>query len=183
MMTKKIQEIADKISIWRETLLASINGLSGAQINFKPAEGEWSIADILHHLALADEANVRLSGLFFRQIKEQSVPADPSPDGSALDCMDKFRDGLSGKAKAPERVAPLSHLAAEESLARMRASREKLIEAMSGLSAYDLSRVSFPHPLLGALNGYQWLMIAGLHEIRHAAQIERIKTGEGFPAN
>jgi uncharacterized damage-inducible protein DinB len=181
MMTKKIQELADKISDWRETLLASVRGLSEAQINFKPADDQWSIADILHHLALADEANVKLSGLFFRQIREQSISEDPSPDESALDCMDKFRDGLTGKAKAPERVAPLSHLAAEESLSRLRASREKLIASMSDLSAYDLSRVSFPHPLLGALNGYQWLMIAGLHEMRHTAQIERIKSGEGFP--
>lgn len=156
MMTKKIQEMADKISGYREALLGSITGLSEAQINFKPAEDQWSIADILHHLALADEANVRLSGLFFKQIQEQSAPEDPSMDDSALDCMDKFKDGLSTKAKAPERVAPLSHLPAEQSLARLRASREKLIEAMTELASYDLSRVSFPHPLLGALNGYSF---------------------------
>ena len=180
-MTKKIQEIADKISGYREALLNSVTGLSEAQINFKPAEDQWAIADILHHLALADEANVKLSGLFLKQIQEQSVPSDPSPDESVVDCMDKFRENLNVKAKAPERVAPLSHLPAPESLARLQASREKLMQAMSGLSDYDLSRVSFPHPLLGPLNGYQWLMIAGLHESRHATQIERIKSGEGFP--
>lgn len=180
-MTKKIQEIADKISDYREALLGSITGLSEAQINFRPDEDQWAIADILHHLALADEANVKLSGLFFKQIQEQSAPADPSPDESVLDCMDKFRDSLNVKAKAPERVAPLSHLPAQESLVRLRASREKLIEAMNGLGGYDLNRVSFPHPLLGPLNGYQWLMIAGLHESRHAAQIDRIKSAEGFP--
>ena len=180
-MTKKIQELADKISSYREALLGSIKGLSEAQINHKPAEDQWAIADILHHLALADEANVRLSGLFFKQIQEQSVPEDPSPDESALDCMEKFKDNLKVKAKAPERVAPLSHLPEQESLARLQASREKLLEAMKGLAAHDLSRVSFPHPLLGPLNGYQWLMIAGLHEMRHAAQIDRIKSSEGFP--
>ncbi len=180
-MTKKIQELADKISGYRETLLGSITGLSEAQINFKPAEDQWAIADILHHLALADEANVRLSGLFLKQIEEQSTPADPSADESVLDCMDKFRDNLNVKAKAPGRVAPLSHLPSEESLGRLAASRAKLIEAMNSLAAYDLSLVSFPHPLLGPLNGYQWLMIAGLHESRHAAQIERIKSSEGFP--
>lgn len=180
-MTGKVQEIIDLISNHREALLASIAGLNEDQLNYKPAEDQWSIADLLHHLALADEANLRLSGLFIRTAREQNLPADSSPDASMLDCLDKFKGGLGGKAKAPERVTPLSYVPVEESLSRLKASRAGLLEAMDKLAAYDLSQASFPHPLLGPLNAYQWFMMAGFHEMRHTAQIDRVKAGEGFP--
>jgi hypothetical protein len=182
-MTKKIQEIVDKISAERGSLLDSVAGLSESQLDYKPAEDQWSIADILHHLALADEANVKLAGLFLRQSREQGFASDASPDASVLDCMDKHKDALtSTRAKAPDRVTPLSHLPAAESMARLRASREKLLESMRQLAAFDLNYASFPHPLLGPMNAYQWFVLAGFHETRHTAQIERIKSGEGFPA-
>jgi hypothetical protein len=31
--------------------------------------------------------------------------------------------------------------------------------------------VSFPHPVLGPTNGYQWFLFIGSHEARHADQI------------
>lgn len=180
-LTKKLQELVEAISKDRDSLLQAIDGLSQSQLDYKPAEDRWSVTDILHHLALADEANLKLTAIMLKQAEEQSLPPDPSPDESVLGCLDQFREPMSKQVKAPARVDPLSHIPAEESLARLRASREKLLENIGRLSIYDLGQLSYPHPLMGPFGAYQWLLLAGRHESRHTAQIEKIKANEGFP--
>lgn len=180
-LTKKLQELVEEISKNRESLLQSVNGLNQSQLDFKPAENEWSVTDILHHLALSDEANVKLTSIMLKQAQENSLPADPCPDESVLDCLDQFRGAMGGKMTAPDRVKPLSYVPAEESLTRLKTSREKLLANIGLLAAYDLSQLSFPHPFMGPFSAHQWLLLAGSHESRHTAQIGRIKTSEGFP--
>jgi DinB superfamily len=176
-VSRKLQEIADKISSEREALLQSISGLTEDQLNYKPSSDGWSISDILHHLALSDEANAKFAAYILRQAEEKGIPSDPTPDNSVLDCMDHLREPLKTQVKAPDRVAPRSHLPAEESIARLKASREKLLGAFEQLSRYDVSQLSYPHPFLGDLNTYQWLVLAGGHESRHTAQIRKIREG------
>ena len=181
--SKKIQEVLDQISKQRQGLLAASSGLSEAQLDYKPAEDQWSITDILHHMALTDESSVRLAGMMLKQAEEAKLPADPTPEASVMGSLDEFMPKLSGsKVQAPDRVAPRSHLPAAESIARLMASREKVVETWQHLGEYDLSTVTYPHPLLGDLNAYQWLIIAGRHESRHTDQIGRIKADPGFPA-
>lgn len=180
-LSKKLQEIVDSNSRDRQSLLDSVSGLSAAQLEYRPADGEWSIEDILHHLAISDEANIKLTSMMLKQAEEKKLPADPTPDESVLDSLDSLKGRLAQRVKAPDRVAPRSHLPAAESLARLEASRTKLTDAIEQLASYDLAQLSWPHPLLGDLNLYQWLMMAGRHESRHTAQIDRIKSGPEFP--
>jgi len=183
-MPRKIQEIVDLISNDRQSLLRSVSGLSEAQLDYRPAADQWSISDLLHHLALADEANVKLSSMMLKQAQEKDLPLDRMPEESVLDCLDRFAPTLqNNKMTAPERVAPKSHLPASESLARLTASREKLLAVITQLGQYELSQVKFPHPLLGELNTYQWMVLAGGHERRHTAQIGRIKSQAEFPTS
>ena len=180
--SKKLQEVLEQISNQRQGLLDASSGLSEAQLDYKPAEGEWSISDILHHMALTDEATAKLTANMLKQAVEKNLPADPTPEASVLGSLDEFTTKIAGgKFQAPERVAPRSHLASSEAIARLRASRESVVATVEQLAAYDLTGLTFPHPALGALNGYQWLIIAGKHESRHTAQIARIKADPGFP--
>ena len=181
--SRKIQEVLDQISNQRQGLLDASSGLSDAQLDYKPSEAEWSISDILHHMALTDEANAKLAANMLKQASEKTLPADPTPEGSVLASLDEFMPKLAtaGRVQAPDRVAPRSHLPAAESIARLEVSRDKVVAAWERLSEYDVSGLTFPHPLLGDLNGYQWLIIAGRHESRHTDQIGRIKADPGFP--
>ena len=180
-LPKKLQEVIDCISSERQALLDSTAGLSEAQLEFKPADGEWSISDVLHHLALTDEANFKLAANMLKQAQANSLPSDSTPEASVLRSLDGFKPKLTGKFQAPERVAPKSHLPAAESMSRLRDSRERMLAAVEQLGDYDLAALSYPHPLLGDLNGYQWLIIAGKHESRHTAQVARIKSDPKFP--
>jgi hypothetical protein len=181
-LSKKLQEITDRISHNRQQLLRSISELNEAQLNYKPEGAEWSICDIVHHLALTDEANAKLMSNMLKRARADSLPPDPSPDGSELHSVDEVLARMvEPKFQAPERVAPRSHLPLEESLARLKASREKVLGAVDELAGYDLSLLNFPHPFAGDLNVYQWMLIGSGHELRHTEQINRIKAQADFP--
>jgi hypothetical protein len=151
-------------------------------MDFRPEPDAWSIADVLHHLALTEEAQVRLQSKFQEQAEQGAVPSDPDPEGSVLHSVDEITRVADGaKARAPDRVNPRSHVPGAESLARLEASRARLLESVAALSRLDLRNLTFRHPFFGELDGYQWLLVTGWHERRHTGQIERIRRSPGFP--
>ncbi len=183
-MSKKIQELVDLLSSERQKVLDAVSGLSPAQLEHRPGDGLWSISDILHHLALTEEANAKFMSRLLKQADAGSLAQDPSPDQSVLDCLDSFAEKLHNtKATAPDFVAPKEHAPVTDSLGRLEAALAAVIDKVKQIGQYDLSQVAYPHPLLGSLNGYQWIVISGRHEGRHAAQIRRIKKAEDFPAS
>ena len=54
-------------------------------------------------------------------------------------------------------------------------SRARLKLAIDEADGIDLSQMHFPHPVLGRLDMYQWILFVGKHERRHIAQIARVK--------
>ena len=180
-LSKKVQEIVDSMAADRQKLLASIEGLNQSQLDYRTADGQWSISDILHHMALTDEANAKLMSRMLAKAESLNLPPDPSPDGSEIHSLDQFAEATRTKAQAPDFVTPQSQLPVEESLARLAASREKLADTVEQLAKYDLYQLTYPHPLLGNLDLYQWLLIGGRHEARHASQIRKMKSEPDFP--
>ena len=180
-LSKKVQEIVNSMAADRQKLLESIEGLNQSQLDYRTADGQWSISDILHHMALTDEANGKLMSRMLDKAESLNLPPDPSPDGSEIHSLDEYAELTRNRAQAPEFVTPQSHLPVEESLARLAASREKLAGTVERLAQYDLYQLTYPHPLLGNLHLYQWLLIGGRHEARHAAQIRKIKALPDFP--
>ena len=181
-LSKKLQELVDRISRQREKLLQSVSGLSDAQLNHKSDETAWSISEILNHVSLVDEANAKLTSNMVKRARADSVPSDPSPEASVIHSMDDILARMSAaKLQAPEFVAPRSPSSVDESLAKLKASRERMLANVGQLDGLDLSGLTYPHPFGEPLNTYQWVLVAGAHEFRHAEQINRIKLQSGFP--
>lgn len=180
-LTQKLRELVESISSDREKLLSSISGLSDAQLNHS-TDNTWSICDVLHHVALTDEANAKLTSNLLKRARAEQPPADSSPEGSELQSIDEILAVMKvSKFQAPEFVNPKSEATVEESLAKLKTSRERMLANLEQLDGLDLSGLTFPHPFAGPLNAYQWVLIAGAHEARHAAQIERMKAASNFP--
>lgn len=181
-LSNKFQEIVDRISRQREKLLKSVLDLSDAQLNHKSEDSAWSISDVLHHVALTDEANAKLTSNMLKRARAGQPPPDPSPEDSVIHSMDDIFARMSAaKFQAPEFVAPHSHLSVDESLAKLKTSRERMLANVEQLDGFDLSGLTYPHPFAGELNTYQWVLMAGAHEFRHAEQIERMKATDSFP--
>ena len=181
-LSMKLQELVDRISRNREMLLQSISGLSEAQLAHRSDETSWSIGDVLNHVSLTDEANAKLTSNMLKRARDTSPPPDPSPEGSEIHSMDEIFPRMeAGKFQSPEFVKPHSDAPVAESLARLIASRERMLGNIEQLDGLDLSGLTFPHPFAGQLNAYQWILMAGAHEARHAIQIKRMKSDAGFP--
>jgi hypothetical protein len=181
-LSKKLQELVDRISHSREKLLQAVSGLSDAQLNHKAEETAWSVSDVLNHVSLVDEANAKLTSNMLKRARASSLPPDPSPDDSVIHSMDEIFGRMNAaKFQAPEFVAPHSHSPVDESLARLKASRERMLANVEQLDGFDLSGLTYPHPFAGDLNTHQWVLMAGAHEFRHAEQINRMRLQHGFP--
>ena len=59
-------------------------------------------------------------------------------------------------------------------LAALQASRARLLEAIAKADGLPLGTVQVPHPRLGLLTLYEWLLFIARHEARHAAQLDEL---------
>ena len=181
-LSKKVQELVDRISNIRERFLESVSGLSEEQLIHKADENAWSIGDVINHVSLTDEANAKLTSNMLKRARATDLPPDPSPDASVIRSMDDIFPRMdAAKFQAPDFVAPHAHAPVDESLARLSASRERMLANVEQLNGFDLSALTYPHPFAGELNTYQWILMAGAHESRHTEQINRMKSQPGFP--
>ncbi|MBO0724356.1 MAG: hypothetical protein J2P52_02055, partial [Blastocatellia bacterium] len=78
-------------------------------------------------------------------------------------------------------VRPQGGVHIEDSLAKMGTALAGFAEIQTRLEAVDLSELTIPHPFLGPINAYQWMVLAAEHKDRHRSQIEKVKSTAGFP--
>ena len=180
-MSPKAKEIVESISRDRLGLVQSVRALAPEQTDFRLSPGSWSIDDVLHHLALAEEASAKLMAFLHERAGKESIGPDPEPDASVVRSIDSLVQDADRKASAPDRVMPRSKVEAPLALARLESARSRILESLEALSTFDGSKLTYRHPFFGELDLYQWLLIGGWHERRHTRQIERIKSHSGFP--
>lgn len=177
-MNHKVQEIVTEIEAVRQSLYDAVAELSQGQMDFKPAPNRWSISENLSHLNKVERGLPKLYTILLQKLEEAGWK--PETAGSMLDSLNGSVLDAGQKFQAPERVLPVSGLSKDDVLAALRQSRQAVLEAVAPAPEYDLSGVTWPHPALGDINFYQWVLFIGKHEKRHLAQIEEIKKAAGF---
>ena len=162
----------------QERFIAAVEHLTEAQANFRPDENQWTIAEIVEHISIVNDGFLRLTHKLLKEGESAAKPpkADLNLGHTSLDENGQQREPF----QAPERVRPQGGVGIEDSLAKLRASLAGIVEIQSRLEAVDLSEQMFPHPALGPMNAYQWMVLLGEHEDRHRGQIERLKATVGF---
>ena len=157
-------------------LLQAIAGLSAEQRSFKPAADRWSVADCVEHLAVVE-------GFILKSVQGilQQPPGD-QPDTNGKDQV--ILNNVPGRAtrvKGPDAVMPNGRWPDfEESLRQFEAARDGSIRFAETTQAH-LRGHAFPHPFLGPLDCYQWLLFLAAHCERHVRQMEEVKSHPAFP--
>ena len=171
------QKAADYLDQTRQDFLASISGLSEAQWKYKPAPDRWSIAEVAEHIALSE-------GTILGMISERILKGPAAPAGTEKVADEKVISTVtdrSGKAQAPEMLKPTNQWATQAELVKaFEESRAKTIDYVK-TTQDDLRGHAGPHPALGTIDGYQWVLLLSAHSARHTAQIEEVKADPGFP--
>ncbi len=172
-MRKRLTEVVTVMDETRAALMATVAGASGAFATMRPREDAWSVAEIVTHLALVEAEVARLMSSSVRWARKSGVAAEAS-DESILACLDEFQiASRTRKMKAPGMVDVRAGADMAEAVKSLGSSRADLRQAIAAGDGLDLQSVTRPHPLLGNLNLYQWLMLVAQHEERHRQQIEQ----------
>jgi hypothetical protein len=167
----------------RKLFLDSVSGMSDAQWNYKPAPDRWSAAECSEHIAVAEDF---IAKLIQQALKSPAAPDKRIPAGEARAKDERLLAIMvdrSRKAEAPEPIRPTHRFAtAQEAVDHFRQSRDNNIDFVEKTQA-DLRGHFAPHPLLGSLDLYQWLLLISAHSERHTKQILEVKASSGFPAS
>jgi DinB superfamily len=152
----------------RNRLFNEINLLSYEELNKKPDENTWSIAQVCHHVSLTEKAFTKAIVYGLKQSKGTKV--EPKPIQRVTD--------RSQKVQAPEIVIPGNDpLEALQINELLNESRNILLDMLSQIEDPTvLSERSASHRLFGTLPLTQWVELVYLHEKRHIEQIKEIKS-------
>jgi hypothetical protein len=161
----------------KQGVLTATAGLSSAQWNFKPAPDKWSVAEVVEHIAAAED-------FLMSMVTSQVMKAPPRPaddDVKAIDDMvvAKVPDRTQ-KAQAPEPLRPTNRFGSPEGslkhFTEARAQTEVFLKAHS-----DLRDHAVDSPLGKKLDGYEWVLFIAGHSERHTKQINEVKADPNFP--
>jgi hypothetical protein len=169
-----VAQIIEEIDRTRERLYSRVESLTEDEANKRPAPNAWTPREIVEHLALIEGRLLQMLAMMLR--KAEGAGASGA-NGAAVEMkpftLDAFIEHVRGqKYIAPEAVTPGGEATLEDSLSKLRRSREELRSLRPRIEAIDLSAITYPHPAFGPLNFYQWLAFIGLHEERHLQQAE-----------
>ncbi len=139
-----------------------------------PAPDRWSVAQVLQHLALIENRvgaliSKRISGARAEGLGPEIESSPILNERHAAKIADR-----SFKVSAPPEIAPPSDIDAETAWAALEQSRETLRAAVISGDGLALSEIIHPHPVLGEINLYQWILFVGSHEVRHIGQVREI---------
>jgi hypothetical protein len=150
--------------------------LSDAQWNFKPAADRWSIAQIVEHLAITEEIVQTIL-----QKLDQAPAPPPDRDVKKIDALilAKVPD-RSSKVQAPPPLVPTGRWTHEIALEHFLDSRRQTTAFLE--TGTDLRGHVIDHPVLGPLDGYEWVLTVAAHTERHTKQILEVKADPHFPS-
>ena len=141
-----------------DDMQAWLRGLNDEQIHFKPADRQFSIAEIVTHSCFSDEMFL---GWLAWLLQGRANAIDPE----TLIGGDGARNDIS-------RLDLESMNEARRQLARNTIeSRPDPVDLIAAV----------PHPYFGALNAKGWLYFMALHRGMHRRQCERVIDAPGFP--
>jgi uncharacterized damage-inducible protein DinB len=165
----------------RSRLVAAAAALRPEDTARRPLPDAWSVDEILTHLGLVEPGVAKLVAKSVRLSKASGLARETSEE-PVLHLLDERRiERAETRWVAPEFVEPRSVLPRDAALAALVRSRETLMAAIAEVDGWALAEVVAPHPRLGPLNMYEWLVFLGKHELRHLAQLERTASAICYP--
>src|SRR6267154_5533714 len=160
----------------KKNVLEATKGLSEAQWNFKPAPDRWSVAQVMEHIAAAED--------FIRDLVKEKVMMAPA--GEAGRDVKKTDEGVlamvpdrTNKLQAPEPLVPTNRFGSPEGSVKhfmeSRATTEDFLKNTAGMRDHVMESP------MGKLDAYEFVLLVAAHSERHTKQIIEVKADPNFP--
>lgn len=164
--TARIAELSAAFTDSMARFLARLDAATSDQLTQAPADGGWSAVQVAWHVAATNEA--------FAGLIDGSIPtAKPAPADFAEMPWSAIATEVPAKLDAPARFHPPAHVGKADALSKLRASEQRVIDALAGLGE---SRANFTvKSIVGTpISLYQVGNWAAAHVARHNAQAKRV---------
>ena len=160
----------------KKNVLESTKSLSEAQWNFKPAPDRWSVAQVMEHIAAAED-------FILGMVKEKVMMAPAGEPGRDVKKTDEgvlaMIPDRTNKVQAPEPLVPTNRFGSPEGSVKhfeeSRATTEDFLKSATGLSDHVTDSP------MGKLDGYEFVLLIAAHSERHTKQINEVKADPNFP--
>ncbi|MBT8285180.1 MAG: DinB family protein [Flavobacteriaceae bacterium] len=161
----------------KKQLMNVLDDLSDEQLNFKPSEADWSVAEGVEHLAISENA--------FHDMLTASLEAAADPTRreevkmNDEQLLTMIRD-RTNKVKTSEPFEPSGKFGSyEETLDALLTKRAEHIEYLK--TTEDDLRNHYGQLPFGTIDAYQMILFMSGHMDRHVAQMEEVINHEDFP--
>ena len=177
LSTEDIARASEHLQKTSAAFLASVHGLSTAQLNFKAGPTHWSVAEVAEHIASAED-------FLMVMVKDQVMKAPARTEPTNVKEIDDFVlqaiPDRTNKIKAPEPLVPNNRFgSAEGSAEHFKQSRASTIAFLNDTK--DLREHAIDSPLGKKLDAYEWVLFVSAHCERHTKQINEVKADPNFP--
>jgi len=165
-----LEPIVQKLAATRHQLLRAADLVPTGHWRTRPSDECWSACELIAHLTTIER--------FILQSADRHSQKRPKewPFYRRFHVPFVVVEKRWIRRKSPIPVDPESLRDKEEMLAMLREVRERTLAFMDETRGRDLSAYRWPHPFIGTLNLYEWLLFVGSHEIRHTKQMLEIAT-------
>lgn len=161
----------------RREFLAAIDGLSEQQWTWKAAPDRWSVGEVAEHIVLAEASQ------FANVQKALASAPDPDWESKTKGKTERLVAVLAprlGRVQAAEAIVPKGGMTPAQVKERFAKQRAEIVKFAAESDA-PLKQYIIDNAFFGPLNGYNWLIYAPLHTMRHDKQIAEVKAAAGYP--
>lgn len=173
-MHPRMQEVIDFIDEQYAAFRATAESVPAADRERQPAEGGWSVAQVIDHAGRVEGVCAHLVTGMVAQAREKNV-GEETDAGSVLSPQILANTANRAvKRQAPESALPAPDARYEDAMEALEAAHRRVREALASGDGLALGSIGMTHPALGPLNVYEWGVAVGGHTARHAAQIREV---------
>lgn len=170
-MHPRLSELLAYLDAQRARVLGAASGLPVSRWGERPSPERWSVAEVYWHLQRVEHGVAKLIRRRATEAREQGIPAEQDASSTLHALDDRRVADRSRRLQTSLHLSPTEIPSAEMVQQQLEESRQLLRAAVAEADGLALGNVMHPHPVLGEINLYQWILFVGQHEERHAAQI------------
>jgi hypothetical protein len=166
----------DHLNKTRADLIASVQGLSEAQLNFKTAPDRWSVLECLQHITLASQSLANYLRYTISVNNDSNFKASFSDEQFINVVEDR-----SHKVQTSENLKPVHspYKTLNETLKAFNECRDSLITYVN--TTNDDLRNHIAVMPFGKVDAYQIILMISAHTNRHTQQLNEVKADPDFP--
>lgn len=177
-MDPRIDIVREVLDRHRDRLAEVFERMPAEARDVRPDGDGWSAANLVEHLATSEQ---KVTGLIAGMV-DSAAPRDDDDKDFDRAAFERSiaMPFILDRSRKVEGMQPSGDLGASEAWEALEASRRDLLEVLERGKGMRLEDHTHDSPVTGEpMNAYQWFAFTGLHEGRHAAQLEEIVKAVG----